>query len=332
MTTVKSEMAKTKSDSLMELDTPGETANINTKDRQASTTAAGKTNSTLRWPMSSLTATWSPRNLLTWRTSTDRQEFATAAKMANIKSEMAGIKSEIAEIKSAMANIKSDGRMEPKTPTGVTNFNADDRQKSATAAEVANVRSEMVGVKFGNHPEPGTTAGTANVKSEEFERRQELDIPASMAMSRSSNDAAQSSKGRRTPEVIVLSSDPTESPASALSGTVNTKSDDSERHHLENFASETQSTNAAVRSGTTVPIPAVIALSSDPTGSPTSAPHGTEERTIQVIELSSDPPEGASSTPSTSHSSKRLRANSPDSASKRPHGSPAADAKLQKKA
>ncbi|KAI7343254.1 hypothetical protein KC354_g15770 [Hortaea werneckii] len=309
------------SDSLMELDTPGETANIKTKDRQEPTTAAGKTNSTLRWPTSSLTATWSPRNLLTWRTSTDRQEFATAAEMANIKSEMA-------EIKSEMANIKSDGRMEPKTPTGVTNVNANDRQKSATSAEVANVRSEMAGVKSGNHPEPGTTAGTANVKSEEFERRQILDIPASMAMPQSSNDAAQSSKGRRTPEVIVLSSDPTESPAPALSGTVNTKSDDSERHHLEKVAS---ATNAAVRSGTALPIPAVIVLSSGPTDSPKSAPHGTEERTIEVIELSSDPPEGASSTPSTSHSSKRLRANSLDSASKRPHGSPAADTKLRKK-
>lgn len=249
----------------MEPGTPGGTADINTKDRQEFATAAEKTN--VNSEMANVQTDdhlepKKPADMADVNTK-DRQEFATAAEMANIKSEMADIKSEMANIKFAMANIKSDGRMEPKTPTGVTDGNTNDRQKSATSAEMANVTPEMAGVKFGNPPEPGTTAATANVKS-----------------------------GMAT----------------------------------------TQSTNAAVWSGTTLPIPAVIMLSSDPSDSPTPAPHGTEERTIEVIELSSDLPEGASSTPSTSHNSKRLRANSPDSASKRPRGSPAAEAKLQKKA
>ncbi|KAI7287288.1 hypothetical protein KC345_g687 [Hortaea werneckii] len=222
-------------------------------------------------------------------------------------------------VKSEMTEMKSGNLMEPGTPGGTVDINTKDRQEPATAAEKTNVNSEMANVQSDGHLEAKKPADTANVNTkdrQEFATAAEManikseiaNIKSAMAMSQSSNDATQSSKGRRTPEVIVLSSDPTESMAT------------------------TQSTNAAIRSGTTLPIPAVIVLSSDPTDSPTSAPNGTENRTIEVIELSSDPPEGASSTPSTSHNSKRFRANSPDSASKRPHGSPAVNAKLQKKA
>ena len=128
---------------------------------------------------------------------------------------------------------------------------------------MAKVRSKMADVRSGNHPKPDTTAGTTDVKSEEFERRQKLKLPASPAKTQSPNDAVQSIKGRRTPGVIVLCSDPTESLAPALSGTVDIKSDESERRHLDKVASTatTQSTNAAVQSGTTLPIPAVIVLS-----------------------------------------------------------------------
>ncbi|KAI7317925.1 hypothetical protein KC315_g10270 [Hortaea werneckii] len=313
---VRSEMTKMESDNLTKPETPADMANDKTEGRQKLATAAdmAKVKSEMVQMKSVLSKPGTLADMANDNTK-ERQELATTADMAEVKSEMANIKSEIANVKSEMANIKSGGRMELKAPTDMANIKANNRQQSVTAAEMTDVESEM-----------------AKMKANNLTHRQKLETPTSMAKTQSSNDAAQSSKGRRTPEVIVLSSDPTESPASALPSTVNTKSDESKRLHLEEVASmaTTQSTNAAIRSGTTLPIPAVIVLSSDPTESPT--PPDTEKRTIEVIVLSSDPPESASSTRSPSHNSKRLCANSPDSASKRPRGSPAAEGKVQKKA
>ncbi|KAI6869169.1 hypothetical protein KC338_g1713 [Hortaea werneckii] len=367
------EMPKMKSDSFLEPGTHADTANVNVnikvKSRQESVTAAEMTDvksEMVKMKSDNLMEPGTPRGTASINTK-DRQEPTTAAESTNVNSEM--------------ANVQSDGHLESKKLADMANVNAEDRQESATAAELANIKSEMARMKANNPTVPGTPVpespasamfGTVHVNSDVASRRH-LETPTNVAETQLTNAA----KTLPIPAVIELSSDSTESSTPTPPGAFKASSEESDCHQkLEAPAgvAETQSASVAgiqsandtVQSGKTLPIPAVIVLSSDPAESPTPTPpgtpkvssgqfecrqrpeapaspaeiqsanngmqSGTEERTIEVIELSSDPPEGASSTPSTSHNSKRLRANSPDSASKRPRGSPAAEAKLQKKA
>ncbi|KAI7154562.1 hypothetical protein KC349_g7599 [Hortaea werneckii] len=355
MASVGSEMTKMEPDNLPEPEKSAEMASDNTKDRQELASAAdmAKVKSEMVQMKSALSKPGTLADVADDNTK-DRQEFPTAAELVNIKSEMANIKSEIANVKSEMANVKSEmaniksgGRMEFKAPTDMATVKTNNRQQSVTAAEMTDVETEMAKMKANNPTVPGTPAGRPTSKSAastlhgtfhvkpDVSGRRHFETPAGVAKTQSTNATVRSVKPLPTPAVIELSSDTTESPTPTPPGTPKVSSEESEcRQKLGAPASvlDTQSADDAVRSGGTSSIPTVIVLSSDPAESPKSTPPGTEERTIEVIVLSSDPPESASSTPSPLRNSKRLRAISPDTASKRPRPSSATEGKLQTEA
>ncbi|KAI7240930.1 hypothetical protein KC330_g966 [Hortaea werneckii] len=358
MASVGSEMTKMEPDNLPEPEKSAEMASANTKDRQELATAAdmAKVKSEMVQMKSVLSKPGTLADVADDNTK-DRQEFPTAAEMVNIKSEMANIKSggrmelkaptdmanvrtnnrqqsvtaaEMTDVESEMAKMKANNLTVPGTPAG---------RSTSTLRRFSTVRSwerllvwprpilQMISYESA----ASALHGTFHVKPDVSGRRH-FETPAGVAKTQSTNATVRSVKPLPTPAVVELTSDTTESPTTTPPGTPKVSSEESEcRQKLLAPASvlDTQSADDAVRSGETSSIPTVIVLSSDPAESPKPTTPGTEERTIEVIVLSSDPPESASSTPSPLRNSKRLRANSPDTASKRPRGSPATEGKLQ---
>ncbi|KAI7535945.1 hypothetical protein KC331_g11743 [Hortaea werneckii] len=338
MAKVKSEMVQMKS-VLSKPGTLADMANDNTKERQELATTADMAE--VKSEMANIK-------------SGGRMELKAPTDMANIKAnnrQQSVTAAEMTDVESEMAKMKANNLAVPGTPAG---------RPTSSLRSFSTVRSwkrllvwprpilQMISYGQAMHgallrslyssdsTESAASAlpGTFHLKPNASGRRN-FETPAGVAKTQSTNATVRSAKPLPIPAVIELSSDPTENPTPTPPGTPKISSEESQcRQKLEAPASvlDTQSADDDVRSGETSSIPAVIVLSSDPAENPKPTQPDTEERTIEVIVLSSDPPESAFSTPSPLQNSKRLRTKSPDSASKRPRGSPATEGKLQKRA